>query len=172
MEAPGEGNLASVLVPLVEMEDGIQVLFTRRSFSLKDHPGEICFPGGRFEPSLDRNLLDTALRETEEELGIPRDVVDVKGRLPEVSTITSNYTIYPFVAVIPPVPIRHDRKEVAGVIRVPLGYLMENGTIREGYTYKNGGFMQVFVIPYKRHIIWGATALIAKLLVERLKLEL
>ncbi len=166
-----EGNPASVLVPVMLYDGKGYIVFTRRSFSLRDHPGEVCFPGGRFDPSKDKSLVDTALREMEEELGVGREVLDIKGRLPEVKTITSNFTIYPFVATMPKVFLKRNREEVMEVIKVPLRYLLREDVIKEGFTYMDGRFEPVLFVPFKRYLIWGATAIILKHLLERIEVE-
>ncbi len=170
-EEKGEEGSAAVLIPILRGKKGYKVVYTRRSFSLRDHPGEICFPGGRFDPEQDKTLLDTALRESMEELGIDKDKVEVKGRLPAVKTFTSNFRIVPFVGVIErPFRFKVNREEVMELVEVPLDYICNPESIREGFTYMNGRFVLVYVIPYKRHIIWGATALITKSLSERISI--
>ncbi len=111
---------SAVCVPLVEIADGLEVWIIRRPDGMRHHARELAFPGGKAEPT-DASLLDTALRETEEELGVPRAAAQVLGALTPVPPATSRFVIHPFVALIDAsvVPVPHAR-EVAQLIRTPL----------------------------------------------------
>ena len=131
-EISGDGRIdgdrasaaAAVLVPLVQRDHGLHVLLTRRAEHLRDHPGQVSFPGGRVEPG-DADAADTALRESHEEIGLPRGRVEVLGRLPAYTTVTQ-YVITPVVALVtPPFELVLDATEVADAFEVPLVFLMD-----------------------------------------------
>ena len=155
---------ASVLVPLVLRQE-LMVLFTQRTDHLNDHPGQISFPGGRVEPG-DADATATALREAEEEVGLPRSFVDVLGSLPEYTTGTG-FVVTPVVALIRPgFTPRPDPFEVAEVFEVPLSFLMNPGNHRR-HAVEFGGVRREFLsMPWqgdgphgpRRYFIWGATA--------------
>ena len=110
-------------------------------------------------------------REMEEELGISRDLVEIKGRLPTVETYTSGFKIVPFIGLInEPIKLKPNRIEIIDVIRVPLDYLLSEGSIKEGFWYMNNEFIPMYIIPFKKYFIWGATAVITKNLAERVKI--
>jgi len=156
---------SAVLVPLFFKNGQLQVLFTQRSMEVKDHKGQISFPGGRWEEE-DRNLLSTALRETEEELGIPPDSVEVLGELGDLVTPT-HYHVTPFVGIIPhPFGYRLNQQEISGVIEVPLEHLLEPQNLRleRGAFFNSQTEMPYF--QFKQHVIWGATGRITRELVE------
>jgi len=148
---------ASVLIPIVARPEELTVLFTRRTTHLRDHSGQISFPGGRAEPH-DPSPESTALRETEEEIGLPPAHVELVGRLAEYYTRTG-FRITPVVGfVTPPFELRVDAYEVDEVFEVPLSFLLDPRhhllQSREFF----GEMRSFFAIPYDRHYIWGATA--------------
>jgi 8-oxo-dGTP pyrophosphatase MutT (NUDIX family) len=159
-------SAAAVLVPLVLREAGLQVLLTRRAEHLRDHPGQVSFPGGRVEPG-DADAADTALRESEEEIGLPRASVEVLGRLPVYTTVTQ-YLITPVVAVVrPPFELVLDATEVADAFEVPLAFLMDPARHQRHVFTFDGGQRQFLSMPWqgvqpdgsaREHFIWGATA--------------
>ena len=115
---------AAVLVPIVEHEDGPAVLLTERASGLRNHSGQIAFPGGRMDPE-DPTAIDTALREAEEEIGLGRDFVRPLGYL-DAYLSSSNYFVLPVVALVAPgAPLRRNPEEVADVFEVPLAFLMD-----------------------------------------------
>jgi len=163
---------ASVLVPLVQREDrgdgGLHVLLTRRTDHLRDHAGQISFPGGRAEPH-DADPAATALREAEEEVGLPRHAVEVVGQLPAYTTIT-RFVVTPVVALVQPLDLRAlalDRFEVAEAFEVPLRYLMTPAHHRR-HVIDDGSVQRQFLsMPWhgpgvdgqwREYFIWGATA--------------
>jgi 8-oxo-dGTP pyrophosphatase MutT (NUDIX family) len=152
---------SAVLIPLFYDQGQYHVLFTERSDDVNYHKGQVCFPGGTQEPS-DSSLLQTALREGEEEIGLKAKNVDILGELDDSLTLTSNYVISPFVALIPhPRSLRTNGREVKGVFSVPLSFLVDEANFRQdSYTYEYGG-----------HIIWGATARILRQFIGLLKSE-
>jgi 8-oxo-dGTP pyrophosphatase MutT (NUDIX family) len=148
---------ASVLVPLILRNDGISLLLTQRTLHLTSHPGQISFPGGRFEVG-DMSAIDTALRETEEEVGLDRRHVDVIGTLPDYTTGTG-YIVTPVVGLItPPFDLRADPSEVAEIFEVPLAFLMDGLNHQRISVAQDGIRRSFYAMPYERFYIWGATA--------------
>lgn len=150
---------ASVLIPLVEREDGLAMLLTQRTAHLTDHAGQISFPGGRAE-DYDGSAIDTALRETEEEIGLDRRHIEVIGTLPDYVTGTG-YRVTPVVALVkPPFTLQPDENEVAEVFEVPLAFLMSGANHRRlSFELPEGaGRRSFYAMPFERFFIWGATA--------------
>jgi 8-oxo-dGTP pyrophosphatase MutT (NUDIX family) len=148
---------AAVLVPLVEREVGMTVLLTQRTAHLAAHGGQIAFPGGRMEPD-DDGPLDAALRETEEEIGLPRTHIDVLGRLDTYITRTG-FRVEPFVAAIrPPFILKPDPHEVAEVFEVPLSFILAADQPRRDSRRWRGKERHFYVFPFEDRYIWGATA--------------
>jgi len=173
-EIPGDGRLlakrepahASVLVPLVAHDAGVTVLLTRRTDHLRDHAGQISFPGGRAEAS-DADAIATALREAEEEVGLAHTHVEVIGTLPVYTTVTG-FIVTPVVALVQPgVALALDSFEVAEAFEVPLSYLMDPAHHRR-HEFEAAGVQRRFLsMPWeaasadgaaRRYFIWGATA--------------
>ncbi len=160
---------AAVLVPLfLAAADGEpHAVFTRRRGDLRRHAGEVSFPGGRRDPE-DTDLRETALREAEEEIGLPRAEVRLLGELPPVSTFVTNYVIHPFVGEIPAgLAWRVSEREVDAVLELPLRALRESRTRtrleRRGISFETDAYV------LEDHLIWGATARILENLLERLR---
>ena len=154
---PEQAIAAAVLVPLVRRDAGLNVLFTRRTTHLADHAGQISFPGGRVE-SADVSRKETALREAEEEIGLPRDKVDVLGVLPDYFVVTG-FRITPVVGWIEaPFPVRLDRFEVVDVFEAPLEFFLDPANHQIHSTIYKGEPRQYYSMPYAGHYIWGATA--------------
>lgn len=148
---------ASVLFPIVLHEQGPTVLLTQRTEHLRDHAGQISFPGGRAEED-DLSPQHTALREAKEEIGLSPRHVEVVGFLPEYRTVTG-YRITPVVAFLtPPFELRPDPSEVAEVFEVPLAFLMNPANHQRHSREYQGRTRHFFAMPYGRHFIWGATA--------------
>ena len=150
---------ASVLIPLVAHAHAMSLLLTQRSAQLRDHAGQISFPGGRFNPE-DTDAVATALRETEEEIGLSRCHIEIIGSLPDYFTGTG-FQVTPVVALVhPPFELVADSDEVAEIFEVPLSFLM-NGAHHERRSAEFPdllGRRTFYAIPYERHFIWGATA--------------
>jgi 8-oxo-dGTP pyrophosphatase MutT (NUDIX family) len=148
---------AAVLVPLVDRPEGLTVLLTQRSEHLRNHPGQISFPGGRLEEQ-DESPLAAALRETEEEIGLDRRFVQVAGYL-ESHLIFTGFHVVPVVAFVTPgFTLKPDPTEVAEVFEVPLLHVLDaanHGTRSRDVT---GGVLHIYNIPYGERLIWGATA--------------
>jgi 8-oxo-dGTP pyrophosphatase MutT (NUDIX family) len=157
---------ASVLVPLVMRDAGLHVLLTRRTDHLRDHAGQISFPGGRAEDH-DADAVATALRETEEEVGLARAHVDVIGALPHYTTVTS-FVVTPIVALVRPgFSLALDSFEVAEAFEVPLQFLMTPAHHRRHQFEFDGRARQFLSMPWtgiaangqhRDYFIWGATA--------------
>jgi 8-oxo-dGTP pyrophosphatase MutT (NUDIX family) len=152
---------SAVLIPLFYNQGQYHVLFTERSDEVDFHKGQVCFPGGTQEPS-DSSLLQTALRETEEEISLKAKDVEILGELDDSLTLTSNYVISPFVAFIPhPYSFKADGREIREIFSVPLSFLIDEANFRQdSYAYE-----------YEGHIIWGATARILRQFIDLLKSE-
>jgi len=148
---------AAVLVPLVDHTDGLTVLFTRRTDHLEHHAGQISFPGGHVEPS-DARPEDAALRELEEETGVPRSRVKILGRLDNYVTRTG-FDVVPVVGLVaPPFELIPDPHEVAEVFEVPLAFLLDPTNHQRHTRIIRGGNRQFYAMPYGDYFIWGATA--------------
>ncbi|MFL6021799.1 MAG: NUDIX hydrolase [Marmoricola sp.] len=156
---------AAVLIPIFTDGRGDVVVYTERSADLRKHAGEISFPGGRQDPG--ETLLETALREAEEEIGLPRGAVEIVDELEPIGTFVSNFRVFPFVGRIPagtawtlhPV-------EVAAVLELPLA------DVRAGHRFerlwRKGVPVRTDTYTVDGHLIWGATARITRDLLDRL----
>jgi 8-oxo-dGTP pyrophosphatase MutT (NUDIX family) len=148
---------AAVLVPLVERPAGLQLLLTRRTEHLRDHPGQISFPGGRLEPR-DDGPAAAALRETAEELGIAAGSVTIAGFLPAHAVVTG-FAVVPVVGfVAADHALRLDRFEVAETFEVPLAFVLDPVNARSGWREHAGLRWPVWEYDYHGRRIWGATA--------------
>jgi len=148
---------AAVLVPLVVRPEGLSVLLTQRTQHLAAHAGQISFPGGRQETS-DRDSVEAALRETEEEVGLPRDHVEVIGRLDTYITSTG-FEVTPVVGLVrAPYPVKLDPFEVAEVFEVPLSFILDSTNHQRHSREIRGRRRTFYVLPYRQRYIWGATA--------------
>jgi 8-oxo-dGTP pyrophosphatase MutT (NUDIX family) len=168
LNLPGlELRESAVLVPLVLREgDEPHLIFTRRSRTLGSHAGQFSFPGGARDPE-DPTPLHAALREANEELGIPPSQVTVLGMLDESPTIT-RFRIQPFVGVVAPdVTLRPSPAEIDLVVEVPLRALLRPGTPRSVLWTHEGEKHPVYYFDWREHVIWGATARIVVDLFER-----
>jgi 8-oxo-dGTP pyrophosphatase MutT (NUDIX family) len=163
---PREGlRRAGVLVPLFVRAGQLWILFTRRTETVEHHRGQISFPGGAEEPG-DESLLETALRESEEELGLTRTDVRPLGSLSPMVTIT-NFYVEPFVAAIPqPYVFRAQESEIAEVIEVPVPALLDPAILEKKEL--PGRSEPVLFYHYGPHVIWGATARMLAELLESL----
>jgi 8-oxo-dGTP pyrophosphatase MutT (NUDIX family) len=148
---------ASVLVPIVARSEELTVIFTQRAAHLKDHSGQVSFPGGRAAPG-DATPEATALRESREEIGLDSARVEVLGRLGEYHTRTG-YRITPVVGIVtPPFELRADASEVEEIFEVPLAFLLDPANHQRHSREWQGTLRWFYAIPYRRHYIWGATA--------------
>jgi 8-oxo-dGTP pyrophosphatase MutT (NUDIX family) len=158
---------AGVLVPLTERGGGLHMLLTERTHTVRDHPGQVAFPGGMVEPE-DADLQATALRESEEEIGLLPKQVEVIGYLPPQAVITG-YAVLPVVGFFDPAfePVT-DPAEVAGVFEVPLEFLLEQANLIRVDREKNGVMLPTYEYHYDGHRIWGATALMIRMFIDML----
>jgi 8-oxo-dGTP pyrophosphatase MutT (NUDIX family) len=148
---------AAVLVPLVEHDTGLTVLLTQRAETLKDHAGQISFPGGRIEPE-DKDAWHAALREAHEEIGLLPDFVEFAGYLPDHFVITG-FRVTPVVGFVnPDYQLRIAEEEVHDVFEVPLDYILDSANHKSRRRQVAGLTIDVHDIPYGERNIWGATA--------------
>lgn len=163
-----EPRAAAVLVPMIEREGELHLVYIRRSDIVESHRGQVAFPGGRVDPG-DRTLLDTALREAREEVNIEPHTVDVLGGFPTMSTVSSGMLVAPFVGVLTSAPeYRADPVEVAEIFEVPLSVLVD-ARYRGMYEWKRDGGRSSSNFPailYSGQTIWGLTLRITESLLE------
>ena len=147
---------AAVLVPVV-LHAELTVLFTQRTAHLKSHAGQVSFPGGRAEPG-DPSAEFTALREAEEEIGLPARSVEVLARLPDYRTRTG-FRVTPVVGLVrPPLALAPDPREVDEVFEVPLAFLLDPANRQRRTREFQGATVGYYVFEYQQRVIWGATA--------------
>jgi 8-oxo-dGTP pyrophosphatase MutT (NUDIX family) len=166
-----EQTAAAVLVPLFlhSESEAPSVVLTRRRADLRRHAGEISFPGGRRDEQ-DADLRETALREAEEEIGLPRELVTPLGELPAISTFATNYLIHPFVGLIPPGQSwRVSPREVDAVLELPLHDVRASRTRTE--IERRGFSFEIDAYILDGHLIWGATFRIIENLLERMQAD-
>ncbi|MCF8532328.1 MAG: CoA pyrophosphatase [Reyranella sp.] len=155
--APEIWRPAAVLVPLVRRAPGMTVLLTQRTDDMPSHAGQIAFPGGRRQAE-DVDAVATALRETEEEVGLERRFVDVVGPVDLYRTGTG-YEITPIVGIVEPgFTARADPREVADVFEVPLEHFLDERNHRIDSRVWQGRERRYYAMPYGERYIWGATA--------------
>jgi 8-oxo-dGTP pyrophosphatase MutT (NUDIX family) len=168
LDLAGRLRPAAVLAPIVARAEPT-MLFTRRTEHLSSHAGQICFPGGRVHAT-DADLVETALREMEEEIGIARAAVEIAGFLDAYETLDTGYLILPVVGFLAPdYALDINRAEVAEAFEAPLSFLLDprNHALKR---VERGGVMREFhAIDYAGHTIWGATAAMIVNLSERLQ---
>ncbi|MGE5649009.1 CoA pyrophosphatase [Noviherbaspirillum sp. UKPF54] len=158
-KATGAPTPASVLLPIIARDGGLTLLLTQRTAHLNDHAGQVSLPGGRMD-EIDTSAIETALRETEEEVGLHRRHIEVLGTLPDYITGTG-FRVTPVVSLVqPPFELRADPFEVAEIFEVPLAFLMNgmNHQRRAVDLPDGAGRRTFYAMPYERFFIWGATA--------------
>jgi 8-oxo-dGTP pyrophosphatase MutT (NUDIX family) len=157
---------SAVLVPIYEKRGQYHIMFIRRTETVKEHKGQISFPGGTRENS-DRTLLATALRECAEETGLRAEDIEVLGELDDELTATSNYIVSPFVAVIPwPYRFKCSEDEVAEIIEIPVPALLDRDCLSHSTETLDGRTVDAYAYHYRGMVIWGATARILKRLLD------
>jgi 8-oxo-dGTP pyrophosphatase MutT (NUDIX family) len=158
--AAASARAAAVLILLVERPEGLHLLLTRRTDHLHDHAGQISCPGGRVEPT-DRDPIETALRETEEEIGLERSRIEILGSLgPQgIYRTGTGYHVTPVVGLTRlPLILAPDSFEVAEVFEVPLDVVLDPHNHQRNTVVNLGASRQYHAIPYGRYYIWGANA--------------
>lgn len=165
---PPEVTPAAVLIPLVDGVNGFQVILTKRTDTVETHKGQIAFPGGMAD-STDEGPTHTALRETEEEIGVPASMIQVVGLLNELITPT-DFAITPVVGYLPQVPeFRPNRDEVSEIFLVPLEFFARPSEGRMETRMVRGQPREVWFYHWGEHLIWGATARLLRDLLEELE---
>jgi 8-oxo-dGTP pyrophosphatase MutT (NUDIX family) len=161
---------AAVLLPLFKNATDYHLVFTKRTDTLTHHKGQVSFPGGSFEPT-DGDLLSTALRESYEEVGLRPQDVSILGRLDDLSTFSTSFTISPFVGLIPyPYPFRPNPMEVAIVFDAPVSVLADPSVGRRYIRARDdGATIEDYEFHVNGHVIWGATARIIHRFLEVVK---
>ncbi|WP_087017445.1 NUDIX hydrolase [Thaumasiovibrio subtropicus] len=155
---------AAVLIGLVERESGYHIVFTERAKHLRHHPGQVSFPGGRFEESLDQDLIDTAIRETHEETGILCSRENILGKLPELPTVTG-FIIQPYLSIVSSRYVPSiDKNEVENLFEAPAEHVLNPSNMRQQRFLVKGKYHTIYSVPYAQYAIWGATAQMLKLL--------
>ena len=149
---------SAVLVPVYYKQGQYYILFTRRTEKVKNHKGEISFPGGAYQEG-DGRLVNTALRESAEEIGLKAGEVGVLGELDDTASRSSNYIISPFVAFIPwPYQFEADEAEVEEIIEIPISALLDKDCLRQETEIVDGKAVTSYFYHYQGRVIWGATA--------------
>jgi 8-oxo-dGTP pyrophosphatase MutT (NUDIX family) len=153
---------AAVLLPLYDKDGELYIVFTKRPETMQYHKGQICFPGGSCHAE-DRSLLDTALREAYEEIGLRPEDVEVLGELDKMCTASSNFLITPFVGVIPhPYEFVVSEEEIDELIEIPVSVLLDKKNYYEKLQEFNGAPYLGSFFDYEGRVIWGATAKILR----------
>ncbi len=158
---------AAVLLPFLARENGVTLVLTRRSQELPTHKGEIALPGGKMAKA-DKNLIETALRETHEEIGIGPQQISIQGQLSSHQT-GSGFLISPITALVtPPYHFEKQASEVEEIFEVPVTHISDMNNYHQQSVWLAGKKREFWVLPYKNYKIWGATAAILIDLAERL----
>jgi len=148
---------AAVLMPLIQRKNGLHMILTQRALHLKHHAGQISFPGGKYELT-DKSLAHTALRETEEEIGINQESIQLIGSLPSLTTVT-DYHITPFIGFVETQQkILIDHGEVKECFEVPFSFLLNPQNFYKQHLVANQKRHFTYCCAYQHHLIWGATA--------------
>jgi 8-oxo-dGTP pyrophosphatase MutT (NUDIX family) len=149
---------AAVLIPLYEKDGQTHIVFIQRTETVREHKGQIAFPGGGRE-SGDNTLLETAVRESQEEIGLNPEDVEIIGELDDQITTTSNYIVTSFVGIIPyPYRFVNNPNEVAKIIEAPISALLDKRCFKSDTEFDEGRKVQSWSYYYQGDVIWGATA--------------
>ncbi|MFC2035792.1 NUDIX hydrolase [Chloroflexota bacterium] len=149
---------AAVLVPIYYKQGDYYILFTKRTETVKEHKGQISFPGGTYEEQ-DGTLVNTVLRECAEEIGLVAEAIELLGELDDTVTKSSGYIISPFVANIRwPYPFKENPTEVEAIIKVPISALLDKNCMHQDTEIVEGKVVTTYFYNYQGNVIWGATA--------------
>lgn len=158
---------AAVLIPIVKRQNGLHIILTERALHLRHHPGQVSFPGGKYEQH-DHSLQHTALRETEEEIGILAEQICVFGTLPKLPTV-SGFVVSPYLGFVNSNhSLKIDEQEVKSVFEIPLTFLLNKNNFYLQHLTANKKRHFTYCIPYQNRMIWGATAQMLKNLQRQL----
>ena len=160
----GKAKKAAVLA--IVFGNPPKIIMTKKSRILKIHAGEISFPGGKWDKE-DKDLLDTAIRETREEINLSLRRDQIIGKLKPVTTLNSGFIITPFVAVVNRLPRLKDNPEVETILPIPLNPFLK--TLADDTDPKHKFFPELYTFTFEEHIVWGASARILKEMVDILR---
>lgn len=164
-----DAKAAAVLIAIIERENGLSVLLTKRADKLRDHSGQIAFPGGKIDAA-DANAIAAAVRESQEEINLDANEVEVLGQLPDYYT-GSGFKISPVIGLIKPqATFSANPDEVDFVFEVPLSFLMDVKNYDLGERVLSGKIRTFFEIRYEQYLVWGITAGIIRLMRDKLHL--
>jgi len=158
-EPPSGSKNKIAAVMIIVFGDEPMVLMTERPKTMNHHAGEISFPGGTWEEK-DNDLLETAIRETREELGIDISRSMIIGQLKPVTTLNSGFTITPFITILDKLPKILTNSEIASVLRIPLLSLLQ--TIGDDKDPLHQSILEMHTFKFETHLIWGASARMLK----------
>jgi 8-oxo-dGTP pyrophosphatase MutT (NUDIX family) len=165
----GRATPAAVLIAITDVPEDPQVILTQRPRSMRDHPGQVAFPGGKIDPGED--AITAALREAEEELALPREAVRVIGTSDVYHTGTG-FIVTPVVGVVPPdLALRPDPVEVADWFQAPLSLLLDPASWTTNETFWRGATRRYLELDWQGYRIWGVTAAIIANLARRIAVE-
>ncbi len=165
---PSDLRPAAVLIPLMAGPNGLEVVFTKRSTAMRNHPGQISFPGGK-QDETDSSLSHTALREAEEEINLPQKEVKIIGALPKHLTVSS-FLVHPYVGLVPDdFKSKHSKQEVSEVFTAPLDHLLQPANYQIQGRIWQGLPRYYFAVPYGPYYIWGATARMLRMFADILE---
>lgn len=168
VRAPASRPLTPAAVLIAVQSDTEEVILTKRSARLKDHPGQVAFPGGKLDKA-DPDAVAAALREAEEEVGLSPEIVSVLGEMPPHETVTA-FSVTPILAVVHrPFEPTPEQGEVAEIFRVPLAHLTRPDSFTVQSRLWQGQRRYYYAAPYGPYYIWGATARILAALADRMK---
>ncbi|MCI0605795.1 CoA pyrophosphatase [bacterium] len=157
---------AAVLIPFFDKGGTPCIIFTKRTDHVATHRGEICFPGGVMEET-DSDLLNTALREVEEELAIPAANIEILGSLDEIRTVSSNFLVVPYVGYLKEIiPFSPNEWEVSEVLEIPFEHFTDPGIFHEETRVVDNQRLPVYFYQWESHMIWGVTGRILKSLLD------
>jgi 8-oxo-dGTP pyrophosphatase MutT (NUDIX family) len=156
---------SAVLVPILDKRGQYYILLTKRTNRVREHKGQICFPGGTYLEQ-DGTLLTTALRESTEEIGLRAEDVEILGELDDTLTNSTGYMISPFVAFVRPFQIEVNREEIDEILEIPVTVLLDKGIRQEETAAVDGRPLTVYSYHYQGKVIWGATARILSQLLD------